>query len=1402
MRLIECSIAGFGAFSDYRITFDEGLNVILQPNGWGKTTLAAFVKAMLYGFGRKRVRDVSENERLRYLPWEGKSYGGSLDFEFDGRAYRVVRKFGKTAAGDTLVVIDIDSGQKVDVGDGEVGEWLFGLDSNAFQKSVFVGQNGFGFDGSTSGLRSRLNALVNEADDVAGLDKALSRLDERRRHYKKTGGRGAIADASAMVNALAERQNELDRKVGEVSNLQAEMTLLDSQVREADKKISHATASLEKVRGIEGDLKALSEAHDLLVTGSANARAAYDAFLDGGVAIPTEDDVAELRKLMETESELMDEVEKVEVRARAAGLAADNIRRHYGGKLPAKYPDEVEEKKREVSELAHQMKVIELARPADSERFAAADEAVSADPGLLTRVDEALLRWPEVKAELASRDDARRELDAANAVWASSLANVRRLEAEARQARDEVPVDVQKRLGALDKAGSELRECARLNEALDVKLAALDEQIAVAEEGLVGAPDSAGDIETSIARIDEGVEACGKADSAVASTREAFDDASAELDQLRRLADVASARGQEAQTALEKASERAAALESVAVSQAAMSTEASPKAVGRSSVFAGCLVSAVFAIVAGFLLGVGTVASLVAFGLAAALVVVGFVARSSNDKRADVTCESGTVHASVAQSPEAKDAARAVEDAKTALSDARAAQSAAAEKTACQQETVDAARRAFEDAKASEVLAKEALTATLAGLIGAEDVSAADILTRAVSTRERLAASIEGVSRLSGLRARRAFLEGERSDLSVRVKDALASASFDGCGDISRDADSLSSSATELRSRIARAEEAEGRLQVAQAEALGRTGEPLRETDLVLLGSDEAPSAAKLSARIRAAEKSSSDYEAVLAPLCTAFGFDTVADITSQVERLSVTLDAYRAYRSEAEESKDELSAARSRVAELESDLLAWARQAGLSGLDDLTSERLDSISRDVEFALDQDSLKARLLLRLTKLKSSLSENEEKINAVLDHFGVSLDERERAADVLAERSRRFADLTRDLSSADERLAAWEAQNGEKLQGAKDAAAEGDGVAARAVLDSARKTRESLVEERSRCEERRDALLRELECWPSVAQETRLVSRQKQDAVARLFTVQTTAGLLERARDNLDRRYYGALAERFNDYVGSLLKDEGLGVDITGDFDVTVSKNGSPHGVAAYSTGYQDLLDVCMRMALVDTIFEGEQPFIVMDDPFVNLDQDKVAKALRLLVRLSRDRQVVYFCCHPSRMGAAETDDIVEFALPEQRASRELPRARARREAQERARAQAELVASYHVVPVTWGRASIRVARTRRIVSSNLVNVSFEVDPDAGVGNNAFEVHFIDGRGRALCERQTVEVVDGRVVPTRVQFSLTTHEDSGDVLDLIIHEQDRQSAELAGRISFRSQIAFANQDFGF
>lgn len=122
MKLIECHIAGFGPFKDCKLSFDDGLNVILQPNGWGKTSLSAYIKAMLYGFERKRVRDVSENERLRYKPWSGGKYGGTLDFEFDGREYRILREFGATGAGDTLKVIEIETGKPVEFNGEEVGD--------------------------------------------------------------------------------------------------------------------------------------------------------------------------------------------------------------------------------------------------------------------------------------------------------------------------------------------------------------------------------------------------------------------------------------------------------------------------------------------------------------------------------------------------------------------------------------------------------------------------------------------------------------------------------------------------------------------------------------------------------------------------------------------------------------------------------------------------------------------------------------------------------------------------------------------------------------------------------------------------------------------------------------------------------------------------------------------------------------------------------------------------------------------------------------------------------------------------------------------------------------------------------------------------------------------------------
>ena len=54
-------------------------------------------------------------------------------------------------------------------------------------------------------------------------------------------------------------------------------------------------------------------------------------------------------------------------------------------------------------------------------------------------------------------------------------------------------------------------------------------------------------------------------------------------------------------------------------------------------------------------------------------------------------------------------------------------------------------------------------------------------------------------------------------------------------------------------------------------------------------------------------------------------------------------------------------------------------------------------------------------------------------------------------------------------------------------------------------------------------------------------------------------------------------------------------------------------------------------------ALVDALFTKEQPFLLLDDPFVNLDDARTKRALELLQKISQQRQVVYLVCNSARV---------------------------------------------------------------------------------------------------------------------------------------------------------------------
>ena len=93
MKLIELYIENFGKLTNYRYSFNSGLNVINEDNGYGKSTLVAFIKSMLYGLEDTRRPKLDENDRKRYLPWQGGVFGGTLTFSVGTKKYRIERSF-------------------------------------------------------------------------------------------------------------------------------------------------------------------------------------------------------------------------------------------------------------------------------------------------------------------------------------------------------------------------------------------------------------------------------------------------------------------------------------------------------------------------------------------------------------------------------------------------------------------------------------------------------------------------------------------------------------------------------------------------------------------------------------------------------------------------------------------------------------------------------------------------------------------------------------------------------------------------------------------------------------------------------------------------------------------------------------------------------------------------------------------------------------------------------------------------------------------------------------------------------------------------------------------------------------------------------------------------------------
>lgn len=132
----------------------------------------------------------------------------------------------------------------------------------------------------------------------------------------------------------------------------------------------------------------------------------------------------------------------------------------------------------------------------------------------------------------------------------------------------------------------------------------------------------------------------------------------------------------------------------------------------------------------------------------------------------------------------------------------------------------------------------------------------------------------------------------------------------------------------------------------------------------------------------------------------------------------------------------------------------------------------------------------------------------------------------------------------------------------------------------------------------------------------------------------LDTTKRTLDFLKQADEELKIKYRYPLSNSLNKYITYIAGDIKANIDT--DFNVTIIENGIDRETDYYSKGIQSLFGICKRFALTDVLFTKEKPFIMLDDPFCDLDAEKLKQSLALIQQLAKDYQIIYFVCHESR----------------------------------------------------------------------------------------------------------------------------------------------------------------------
>ncbi len=243
MKLISCHIDAFGKLNNVDVKFNENINSICEENGYGKTTLAMFIKAMFFGLGAGSRKNQKLTDRTKYQPLSQGNYGGSLTFETEKGRFKVLRNFKKSVTLDEFELYNAETNMPSKAYSEDLGEEIFAVGRETFDSTIFFGQNELAGE-VNDGIKATLVGNIS-SDDMGAYSTAIKKLKEKKLELNRE---------LKTINLEYDRRNLKENKLRQ-ENLKEKINISNDDIKVCEENILKINENKENLKSLQNKLE-------------------------------------------------------------------------------------------------------------------------------------------------------------------------------------------------------------------------------------------------------------------------------------------------------------------------------------------------------------------------------------------------------------------------------------------------------------------------------------------------------------------------------------------------------------------------------------------------------------------------------------------------------------------------------------------------------------------------------------------------------------------------------------------------------------------------------------------------------------------------------------------------------------------------------------------------------------------------------------------------------------------------------------------------------------------------------------------------------------------------------------------------------------------------------------------